>query len=188
MRPQQVTVTTPEKPTLYKPTMQHLAKHFSVNVNEQCVIMKVDYVDIMPSQIRSWLINILLSEEVFESAIMESPNPTPFKQVCKTILYDFFSMTHEGPLNRFIGERKYTMDRIVPLFNQDYLDKDTEKARNICVYMVQCIGDQITLSQIYLDKKHFYKISQIKSAMLPFSFDEVEKFMEVFELLYALMN
>ncbi|GBB94287.1 hypothetical protein RclHR1_23240001 [Rhizophagus clarus] len=183
-------------------------------------------------------------------------------------------MTDEGPLNRFIGERKYTVDMITPLFKaiqsvhseylfdwievqvncikdtkelfpefdftlnkvdgigskvssnkeiifievfggpentilkhvkedteklikeamcglitllRDYLDKDAEKAKNICVYMMQCIGDQIMLSQICLDKKHFYKISQIKFAMLPFSFDEVEKFMGVFELLDALM-
>ncbi|RIA97795.1 hypothetical protein C1645_813672 [Glomus cerebriforme] len=184
-------------------------------------------------------------------------------------------MTDKGPLNRFIGERKYTVDRIVPLFKaiqsvyreysfdwievqascikdikelfpeidftlnkvdgigskvsnnkeiifievsggpenavlkhvkedteklikeamfglisllRGYLGKGAEKARNICVYMVQCIGDRITLSEVCLDKKHFYKISQIKSAMLPFSFDEVEKFMEVFELLYALID
>ena len=49
------------------------------------------------------------------------------------------------------------------------------------------LSDRITLSEVCLDKKHFYKISQIKSAMLPFSFNEVEKFMEVFELLYALI-
>jgi len=54
--------------------------------------------------------------------------------------------------------------------------------------MVQCIGDRITLSELRLDKKHFYKISQIKSAVMPFSFEEVEKFMEIFELLYALVN
>lgn len=59
IRPRQVTVTTPEKPSLYKHTMQHLAKHFSVHVNEQCVIMKVDHVDIIPRQVRSWLVDIL---------------------------------------------------------------------------------------------------------------------------------
>ncbi|CAG8696591.1 14538_t:CDS:10, partial [Funneliformis caledonium] len=269
MRPRQVTVMTPEKPSLYKHTMQHLAKHFSVYVNEQCVIMKVDHVDIILRQVRSWLVDILSSEkDVFESAITASLNQTPvhlFQQVCKAILYDFFSMTDKGSLNRFIGKRKYIVDRIVPLFKaiqsvhreysfdwieiqascirdikelfpefdftlhkvdgigskvssnkeiifievsggpenavikhvkedtekfikeamfslisllRGYLDKGAEKARNICVYMVQCIGDRITLSEVCLDKKHFYKISQIKSAMLPFSFDEVEKFME----------
>ncbi|CAG8641443.1 13586_t:CDS:2 [Dentiscutata heterogama] len=279
MRPRKVTVTTPEKPTLYKHSMQHLAKHFSVYVNNQCVIMKVDHVDLIPKEIRIWIVNVLSSEkDVFENNIMASLNSTPahpFQQVCKTILYDFFSMTDKGPLNRFIGERKYTVDRIVPLFKaiqsvyreysfdwievqascikdikelfpefdftlnkvdgigskvssnkeiifievsggpenavlkhikedteklikeamfglisllRGYLGKDAEKARNICVYMVQCIGDRITLSELCLDKKHFYKISQIKSAMLPFSFDEVEKFMEVFELLYALID
>lgn len=56
---------------------------------------------------------------MFESNIMAPLNSTqahPFQQICKTILYDFFSMTDKGPLNRFIGERKYTVDRIVPLF------------------------------------------------------------------------
>ncbi|CAB4459849.1 hypothetical protein RhiirA5_506713 [Rhizophagus irregularis] len=279
MRPRKVTVTTPEKPTLYKHTMQHLAKHFSVYVNNQCVIMKVDHVDLIPKEIRIWIVNVLSSEkDVFESNIMAPLNSTqahPFQQICKTILYDFFSMTDKGPLNRFIGERKYTVDRIVPLFKaiqsvyreysfdwievqascikdikelfpefdftlnkvdgigskvssnkeiifievsggpenavmkhvkedteklikeamfglisllRGYLGKGAEKARNICVYMVQCIGDRITLSEVCLDKKHFYKISQIKSAVLPFSFDEVEKFIEVFELLYALID
>ncbi|PKY59019.1 hypothetical protein RhiirA4_481429 [Rhizophagus irregularis] len=247
MRPRKVTVTTPEKPTLYKHTMQHLAKHFSVYVNNQCVIMKVDHVDLIPKEIRIWIVNVLLKG----------------------------SIPWIGPLNRFIGERKYTVDRIVPLFKaiqsvyreysfdwievqascikdikelfpefdftlnkvdgigskvssnkeiifievsggpenavmkhvkedteklikeamfglisllRGYLGKGAEKARNICVYMVQCIGDRITLSEVCLDKKHFYKISQIKSAVLPFSFDEVEKFIEVFELLYALID
>ncbi|PKY35378.1 hypothetical protein RhiirB3_476175, partial [Rhizophagus irregularis] len=120
MRPRKVTVTTPEKPTLYKHTMQHLAKHFSVYVNNQCVIMKVDHVDLIPKEIRIWIVNVLSSEkDVFESNIMAPLNSTqahPFQQICKTILYDFFSMTDKGPLNRFIGERKYTVDRIVPLF------------------------------------------------------------------------
>ncbi|CAB4495567.1 unnamed protein product [Rhizophagus irregularis] len=64
--------------------MQHLAKHFS--------IMIVDHVDIIPRQIRTWLVDILSSEkDVFESAITASLNPTPahpFQQVRKTILYD----------------------------------------------------------------------------------------------------
>ena len=45
----------------------------------------------------------------------------------------------------------------------------------------------MTLSEIRLVKKHFYTISQIKSAVLPFSFNEIEKFLEIFELLYALI-
>ncbi|UZO28561.1 uncharacterized protein OCT59_022080 [Rhizophagus irregularis] len=69
--------------------------------------MIVDHVDIIPRQIRTWLVDILSSEkDVFESAITASLNPTPahpFQQVRKTILYDFFSMTNKGPLNCFIG-------------------------------------------------------------------------------------
>ncbi|CAG8760144.1 13941_t:CDS:2, partial [Dentiscutata erythropus] len=34
--------------------------------------------------------------------------------------------------------------------------------------------DRITLSKLQLDQKHFYKVLQIKSAKLPFSFDESE--------------
>ncbi|CAH1767558.1 9463_t:CDS:2, partial [Entrophospora sp. SA101] len=84
---------------------------------------------------------------------------------------------------------KEAMFDLVSLF-RTILDKNAENARNICIYMVQCIGnvsvsfeqyqsysdyfmlgDRITLSELRLDKKHFYKISQIKSAMLPFSFE-----------------
>nr|CAG8619476.1 9201_t:CDS:2 [Entrophospora candida]CAG8628377.1 680_t:CDS:2 [Entrophospora candida] len=84
---------------------------------------------------------------------------------------------------------KEAMFDLVSLF-RNILDKNAENARNICTYMVQCIGnvsvsfeqyqsysgyfmlgDRITLSELRLDKKHFYKISQIKSAMLPFSFE-----------------
>ncbi|CAG8771539.1 10674_t:CDS:2, partial [Funneliformis caledonium] len=85
-------------------------------VNNQCVIMKEDHVDLIPKEIRIWIVNVLSSEkDVFESNIMATLNSTPahpFQQICKTILYDFFSMTDKGPLNRFIGERKYTVDRI----------------------------------------------------------------------------
>ncbi|CAG8824968.1 17937_t:CDS:2, partial [Dentiscutata erythropus] len=71
---------------------------------------------------------------------------------------------------------------------RDYLDKNVENSMNICTYMIQVIGDRITLSELCLNKKHSYMISQIKSAILPFSIDEIEKFLEVFELLYALIN
>ncbi|RHZ48901.1 hypothetical protein Glove_537g12 [Diversispora epigaea] len=46
----------------------------------------------------------------------------------------------------------------------------------------------MTLSKLYLNKKHIYTISQIKSATLSFSFDEIGKFLNVFELLYALIS
>ncbi|UZO05888.1 uncharacterized protein OCT59_026226 [Rhizophagus irregularis] len=205
MRPRKVTVTTPEKPTLYKHTMQHLAKHFSVYVNNQCVIMKVDHVDLIPKEIRIWIVNVLSSEkDVFESNIMAPLNSTqahPFQQICKTILYDFFSMTDKGPLNRFIGERKYTVDRIVPLFKaiqsvyREY-SFDWIEVQASCIKDIKELFPEFdfTLNKVdgigskVIELKHFYKISQIKSAVLPFSFDEVEKFIEVFELLYALID
>ncbi|RGB23197.1 hypothetical protein C1646_677293 [Rhizophagus diaphanus] len=57
------TTITPEKPTLYKHTMQHLPKHFSVN----------NYTDIIPKEIRHWLVNLL---SAFESTIMAPLNPS----------------------------------------------------------------------------------------------------------------
>ena len=136
-------------------------------------------------------------------------------------LQNSFLMTIEGPLIRYIGERKYTVDRIVPLFKaiesvyreyifdwievqancilslnkvdgigskvssnkeivfvevsrgpentvlkhvredteklikesmfglvallRDFLDRNAENARNICTYMVHCIGKQLLL-------------------------------------------
>ncbi|CAG8449372.1 204_t:CDS:2 [Scutellospora calospora] len=82
---------------------------------------------------------------------------------------------------------KESMFGLVALL-RDFLDKNAKYVRNICTYIVQCIGDRITLSEFCLDRRHYYKISQIKSAILPFSFEEVENFIEVFELLYALVK
>ncbi|RIB19986.1 hypothetical protein C2G38_2244848 [Gigaspora rosea] len=214
MRPSKVIVTTPEKPTLYKHNMQHLAKHFSVYVNNQCVIMKSE-------------------KDVFESNIMAPLNSTPadpFQQAIQSVYreysfdwievqascikdikvlfpeFDFtlnkvngigskvssnkeiiFIEVSGGPENAVLKHVKEDTEKLIKeaMFGlisllRGYLDKGAKKARNICVYMVQYIGDRITLSEVCLDKKHFYKISQIKSAMLPFSFDEVEKSMEVF--------
>ncbi|CAB5360963.1 unnamed protein product [Rhizophagus irregularis] len=70
---------------------------------------------------------------------------------------------------------------------RDYLDKNSTGAKNIRTYMVQVIGDRMTLSEIRLVGKHFYTVSQIKSAVIPFAFD-VEKFFEIFELLYILLR
>lgn len=55
----QKTITTPQKPILCDKVMQYLDNHFSINVNKQCVIMKVDNVDTFPKEIRSWLIDVL---------------------------------------------------------------------------------------------------------------------------------
>jgi len=93
---------------------------------------------------------------------------------------------------------------------RDHLGKNAANASNIHTYMVQVIGnnvsattsvlssaqilhkqsvlgDRMTLSEICLSERYFYTVSQIKSAVLPFSFDDVEKFLDVFELLYTLL-
>ncbi|RHZ90279.1 hypothetical protein Glove_1g6 [Diversispora epigaea] len=59
-----------------------------------------------------------------------------------------------------------------------YLNKNAEDVTNICIYTVQVIGDQMTLNELRLNKKHSYIVSQIKSATIPFSFDEIGKFLE----------
>ncbi|GBB90985.1 hypothetical protein RclHR1_18060005 [Rhizophagus clarus] len=69
------------------------------------------------------------------------------------------------PLISYISGQRSKKNATEIKLTSGYLDKEAEKARNICVYLVQCIGDRITLSQICLDKKHFYKISQIKSTI-----------------------
>ncbi|CAG8612526.1 9206_t:CDS:2, partial [Acaulospora colombiana] len=56
-RPREITLTTPQKPTLCDQTMQYLVRHFSVNVDKQCVIMKADKVDTFPKGIRNWLVD-----------------------------------------------------------------------------------------------------------------------------------
>uniref|UniRef100_U9UG48 Uncharacterized protein n=1 Tax=Rhizophagus irregularis (strain DAOM 181602 / DAOM 197198 / MUCL 43194) TaxID=747089 RepID=U9UG48_RHIID len=247
--PRNQDLITPHKPTLYEHTAKYLSKHFSMSINQDCVIMKANQVVTIPSEIRHWLIDSFSSEkDKFKSSIITSFNPDhPFRKICEIILYDFFSMSSEATLNRDIGERKYTFIKdvksVFPEFDftlskvdgigfktgsnkelvfieisggpespvekhvkedteklikeamfglisllRDYLDKNAEYARNICTYMVQGIGDRITLSKLQLDQKHFYKVLQIKLAKLPFSFDEVEKYLEVFELLYALIS
>ncbi|RHZ90280.1 hypothetical protein Glove_1g5 [Diversispora epigaea] len=45
-RPRNETVmTTPQKPTLFENSVKYLDKHFSVNINHQCVMMKEKQVD-----------------------------------------------------------------------------------------------------------------------------------------------
>ncbi|CAG8786063.1 17425_t:CDS:2, partial [Acaulospora morrowiae] len=48
--------------------------------------------------------------------------------------------------------------------------------------------DRMTLSEFSLSEKYRYKTSQIKSARFPFSFVEVADYLEIFELLYALID
>ncbi|CAG8743342.1 3935_t:CDS:2, partial [Dentiscutata erythropus] len=65
----------------------------------------------------------------------------------------------KGDTKKLIKEAMFGLISLL----RGYLDKNAEKARNIYVYM-------------------------IKFAMLLFSFDEVKKFIEVFELLCALID
>ncbi|RIB15834.1 hypothetical protein C2G38_2143388 [Gigaspora rosea] len=232
-----IVITTPQKPTLFADSVKYMNNHFSVNINLQCVIMKEKSTDTIPKLVRDWIINVLSSgKDVFKSSIITSLIPDhKFRKICEIILYDFFSMASKNPLNRYIGERKYTVERIVPLFKaiqsvykefmfdwievqlncikdmktlfpkfditlnkadgvclkvssnkevvfievaggpevtsvvvkhakedteklikeamfglvsllRDYLDKNVDNAMEICTYMVQVIGDRITLS------------------------------------------
>ncbi|CAI2191222.1 15990_t:CDS:2 [Funneliformis geosporum] len=114
-------ITTPQKPKLCERSSQYLSKHISVNINEQGLIMKGDQdviIPEIPDEIQRWLINVLSSEkDRFVSTIMASLNPEhKFQKMCRIILYDFFSMTSEGLMDRNIGERKYTVEQIMPLF------------------------------------------------------------------------
>ncbi|CAG8498726.1 14366_t:CDS:2 [Funneliformis caledonium] len=64
------------EPILSEKSIQYLAKHISVNVNNQCVIMKADQVDAIPDVIRDLLVNILSSEkDVFKSVMMTPLSP-----------------------------------------------------------------------------------------------------------------
>ena len=47
------------------------------------------------------------------------------------------------------------------------------------------LGDRLTFCKLCLISKHVYKVSQIKSATLPFEFVDVADFLAVFELLYV---
>lgn len=54
--------------------------------------------------------------------------------------------------------------------------------------MIQGIGDRLTLSKLCLIDKHVYKVSQMKSATLPFDFIDVAEYLAVFEFLYILVS
>ena len=61
--PRNETFTTPQKPRLFKDTLQYLQQHVKITVNEQCVILRhteVEQVAELPSALRSWLVNVLL--------------------------------------------------------------------------------------------------------------------------------
>ncbi|CAG8638983.1 5528_t:CDS:10 [Ambispora gerdemannii] len=71
---------------------------------------------------------------------------------------------------------------------RNYLDRSAEESKQLCTFIIQSIGDRLTLSKLCLISKHLYKVSQIKSATLPFEFIDVANFMAVFELLYNLIE
>ncbi|CAG8596990.1 10951_t:CDS:10 [Diversispora eburnea] len=74
----------------------------------------------------------------------------------------------------------------LPIAN--HLDKSVEEAKDLCTFTIQGIGDRLTLSKLCLINKHVYKVSQIKSATLPFEFIDVADFLAVFELIYILVS
>ncbi len=55
--PRNQDLITPHKPTLYEHTAKYLSKHFSMSINQECVIMKANQVVTIPSEIRNWLID-----------------------------------------------------------------------------------------------------------------------------------
>ncbi|PKB97802.1 hypothetical protein RhiirA5_384396 [Rhizophagus irregularis] len=197
--PRNQDLITPHKPTLYEHTAKYLSKHFSMSINQDCVIMKANQVVTIPSEIRHWLIDSFSFIKDVKSVFPEfdftlsKVDGIGFKTGSnKELVFIEISGGPESPVEKHVKEDtekliKEAMFGLISLL-RDYLDKNAEYARNICTYMVQGIGDRITLSKLQLDQKHFYKVLQIKSAKLPFSFDEVEKYLEVFELLYALIS
>ncbi|CAG8671232.1 9668_t:CDS:10 [Cetraspora pellucida] len=59
---------------------------------------------------------------------------------------------------------------------RNYLDKSVEESKQLYTFMIQGIGN------------HVYKVSQIKSATLPFEFIDVADYLAVFEFLYILVS
>ncbi|CAG8502460.1 2049_t:CDS:10, partial [Acaulospora morrowiae] len=171
-RPREITLTTPQKSTLCDQTMQHLVRHFSVNVNKQCVIMKAEKVDTFPKEIRNWLVDVLSSEKgAFENAIMSTPNPDhPFREVCKNILFD-------------LGAKMLFPEFDLTLHKVDGIGFKVSSNKEIVFIEVSGGSEDPVLKHVREDTEKL-----IKEAMMPFSFEEVEKFIEVFELLYALVD
>ncbi|CAG8820015.1 44764_t:CDS:2 [Gigaspora margarita] len=59
---------------------------------------------------------------------------------------------------------------------RNYLDKSVEESKQLYTFMIQGIN------------KHVYKVSQMKSATLPFDFIDVADYLAVFEFLYILVS
>ncbi|CAI2178783.1 13296_t:CDS:2 [Funneliformis geosporum] len=205
-------ITTLQKPKLCKRFIQYLSKHISVNINKQCLIMKVDQFAIIPDEIYKWLINVLSFHEYYhgsakpQTLISKDMQDNSLRLEMK-LLFPKFDLTlnkadgvcmkassnkeivfievsggPESTVENHVWEDtekliKEAMFGLVSLL-RDYLDKNATNAKNIRTYMVQVIE---TLLFGFTNK-----VSSI--TVLPFSFDEVEKFLEIFELLYALLN
>ncbi|CAG8594805.1 2717_t:CDS:2 [Paraglomus occultum] len=71
---------------------------------------------------------------------------------------------------------------------RNYLDKSAGESKQLYTFIIQGIGDRLTLSKLCLINKHVYKVSQIKSATLPFEFIDVADYLAVFEFLYILVS
>ncbi|CAG8571944.1 11245_t:CDS:10 [Diversispora eburnea] len=71
---------------------------------------------------------------------------------------------------------------------RNHMDKSAEESKHLYTFMIQSIGDRITFSKLCLANKHIYSVLQIKSAILPFEFNDVADYLEVFELLHILVS
>ncbi|CAG8605335.1 6734_t:CDS:10, partial [Scutellospora calospora] len=117
-------IITPLKPVLSKKSAQYLRDHIEIKTNDRYAIIKTEEDSIqIPGIIYDWLVRTLsTNKEEFKTAIMAPFKPEEFKDlyrfrlVCEMVLCDFYYMTQQGRLERNIGERTYTAERIVPLF------------------------------------------------------------------------
>ncbi|CAJ0886045.1 2784_t:CDS:10 [Entrophospora sp. SA101] len=199
-------MTTPQKPTLFADSVKYLDNHFSVVINQQCVIMKEIKVDIIPGSVHDWLLNVLSFfndqrwsvKPLYWGMKVHSGKNRAFIQADsvgmkvsnnKEIIFIEVSGGPENTVPKHVKEDsekliKEAMFGLVSLL-RDYLDKNAENVENICTYMVQVIGNVFTAVLVHLNNTN---LTVIKSAVLPFSFNEIEKFFEIFKLLYALIS
>ncbi|CAG8473725.1 6931_t:CDS:2, partial [Paraglomus occultum] len=71
---------------------------------------------------------------------------------------------------------------------RDHLTKPLEKCMQVRTFILQVIADRMTLSEVGLSNiKHKYVVLEICSAQIPFAFDDVPKFMHIFNLLHTLV-
>ncbi|CAG8440801.1 16008_t:CDS:10, partial [Acaulospora morrowiae] len=93
------------------------------------------------------------------------------------------------PINQADDSEKLLKEAVFGLVSllRNYLDKSAEESKQLYTFIIQGIGDRLTLSKLCLINKHVYKVSQIKSATLPFEFIDVADYLAVFEFLYILV-